>query len=431
MRILWVKVGGLWPLNTGGRLRSFHIVSELSRRHRVTLLTTHHPDEDPQALREQLPRCERIVSVPYAVPKWNSARFPFVLLRSWLSPMPVDLLKCRVPALRREAARLIAARAVDLCVADFLVAVPNVPPADPVPVVFFAHNVEYMIWQRLRDNEVRAWRRALLEIEWRKMRRYEAEACRRARLTVAVSPPDRDVLAGLAPGADVRAVATGVDVSYFAPDPGTEVPDRLVYVGSMDWHPNEDAVLYFMDAILPLIRRERPAVSLTVVGRRPSRRLRQAAATAGVRVTGTVEDVRAFVAEAAAVVVPLRVGGGTRLKIFEALAMGKAVVSTTVGAEGLPLIDGAHFVRADEPEAFARAVVALLRDPELRYRIGLAGRRLVEERYAWAQVTEEFEMLLEAARNPQEASHAVNADEDSGRHRLAVSINEYVSNLRR
>ena len=391
MRILWVKVGGLWPLNTGGRLRSFHILSELSRRHRITLLTTHFPEEDLHALRELLPRCERIESFPYVPAKWRSARFPAVLLRSWFSPLPVDLWKYRVAALRQEVARLLAAQAVDLCVADFIFAVPNVPFGGQVPVVFFAHNVEHMILKRLSRNADRAWQQALLELEWRKMRRCEAEACRRARLTIAVSPLDRDVLAAMAPGANVCAVPTGVDVSYFTPHEGPETPDRLVYVGSMDWHPNEDAILYFMDVILPLIRHERPTATLTVVGRNPSRRLRNAAAEAGVQLTGTVEDIRPFVAEAAVVVVPLRVGGGTRLKIFEALAMGKAVVSTTIGAEGLPLTDGAHFVRADEPAAFASAVAALLRDPARRRVLGAAGRRLVEERYSWAQVAADFE----------------------------------------
>jgi glycosyltransferase involved in cell wall biosynthesis len=163
----------------------------------------------------------------------------------------------------------------------------------------------------------------------------------------------------------------------------------------MDWFPNEDAVMYFTDAILPRIRQEIPNVSLTVVGRNPSARLRAMAAKAGIQVTGTVDDVRPYVAEAAVYVVPLRVGGGTRLKIFEALAMEKAVVSTTVGAEGLPLIPGQHFLQADDPANFSHAVVSLLRDAERRHRIGSAGRRLVEERYSWPQVACEFEAYLE------------------------------------
>ena len=397
MRILWVKVGGLWPLNTGGRLRSFHTIAELSRRHRVILATTHGPGDDAERLVNRLPGCEQIVSLPYAAPKRGTARFATALLRSWLSPLPLDLWKWRVPALRREVGRLVTTGDIDLCVADFLLSAANVPLDGPVPVIFFAHNVEHLIWKRLSQVETRPWRRVLLELEWRKMRRYEARACARARLTIAVSDVDRALLAASAPGARVCAIPTGVDTRYFAPNGIREAPARLVFSGSMDWYPNEDALLYFIDAILPSIRRDVPEVSLTVVGRNPTARLRTAAAQAGVQVTGTVDDVRPHIAEAAVYVVPLRVGGGTRLKIFEALAMGKAVVSTTVGAEGLPLIPGDHFLQADDPVQFAHAVVSLLRDPIRRKALGSAGRRLVAERYSWQQVAGEFETRCKEA----------------------------------
>ncbi|OGC02329.1 MAG: hypothetical protein A3G35_17600 [candidate division NC10 bacterium RIFCSPLOWO2_12_FULL_66_18] len=391
MRILWVKVGGLWPLTAGGRLRSFHIVSELSRRHSVTVLTTHGPGDDPEELPRRLPHCQRVLSVPFAPPKRGSARFALALLGSWLSPLPVDVSKCRVPALRRAADRLMQSDACDVCVADFLAAAPNVPPGGRIPVILFAHNVEHMIWKRLRQVETRPWRRALLEFEWRKMRRYEARACSQARLTIAVSGMDRDLLASTAPSAHVRAIPTGVDTTHFTPNGSPERPTELVFTGSMDWYPNEDAILYFVQAILPRIQREVPDVTLTVVGRNPTRRLLDATAGAGVRITGTVDDIRPYVAAAAVYVVPLRVGGGTRLKIFEALAMGKAVVATTVGAEGLPLVPGEHFVRTDDPADFARAVASLLRDPVRRRALGRAGRQLVEARYSWAQVAREFE----------------------------------------
>ena len=391
MRILWVKVGGLWPVNTGGRIRSVHVISELARRHRVTLLTTHRPEEDPHVPAAQLSRCERVVSLPYAAPKAGSTSFALALLRSWATPLPVDLWKWRVPELRAEAFRLVGTRAVDLCVADFLTAMPNVPLGGPVPVVFFEHNVEHMIWKRLSEIETRRWRRALLGIEWRKMRRYEAHACTRANTTIAVSEVDRALLAANAPGANVVAIPTGVDTSYFAPNGIPEAPAHLVFTGTMDWYPNEDAVLHLMNTILPSIRREIPEVSVTVAGRNPSPRVVKAAGEAGVRVTGTVDDIRPYIAEAAVYVVPLRVGSGTRLKIFEALAMAKAVVSTSVGAEGLSLVPGAHFLRADDPAEFARAVTSLLRDSARRRALGTAGRRFVEERYSWPKVAAEFE----------------------------------------
>jgi glycosyltransferase involved in cell wall biosynthesis len=240
-------------------------------------------------------------------------------------------------------------------------------------------------------------RKALFALEWRKLRSREANACRRADLTIAVSEEDRKRLTGLAPGAATAAIPTGVDTQYFHPNGRPTIPVRLVFSGSMDWQPNEDAVIYFGEAILPRIRARAPDVSFTVVGRNPSQRLRDVAARTGIAVTGTVDDVRPFLDEAAVYVVPLRAGSGTRLKIFEALAMAKPVVSTTVGAEGLSITPGRDIVLADDPEEFAGAVLALLDDPERRRALGEAGRTLVRERYSWEQVAREFEQCCERA----------------------------------
>ena len=404
MRIVWVKVGGLWPLNSGGRLRSFHIVSELSRRNRLTVLTTHDPSESAHDLRAQLPHCERVTSVSYSIPKHTTARFAKALLSSWCTPYPVDVWKCRIPELRRAVSELLAtAGPFDVCIVDFLAATLNVPARLRVPTVFFAHNVEHMIWKRLATTAGPSPRRPALELEWRKMRRIEAGACETATLTVAVSENDAALLRRIAPGATVRSIPTGVDTEYFSPGGNDETDATLVFTGAMDWYPNEDAILNFITTTLPRIRAGEPAVSVLVVGRNPSPRLRQVAARAGVTVTGTVDDVRPHVARSAVYVVPLRIGGGTRLKIFEALAMSKAVVATTIGVEGLPLIDGEHFVRADEPADFASAVLALLRDPVRRKSLGAAGRRLVEEFYTWPRVASEFEARCYEARTVRHA----------------------------
>lgn len=397
MNILWAKMGGLWPPTSGGRTRSLQIISELARRHAVTVVTTHSAGDDPAGLVERLPRCQRIISFEYSVPKRGSAQFPLTVARSWFSSDPVDLWKWRVPSVRDAVRALIDSAAVDVCVADFLFAVNNVPLGGPVPVVLFEHNVEYLIWKRLCDLETVPWRRALLALEWRKLRAREADACRHADTTIAVSEDDCRRLAALAPGVTVDWIPTGVDTDYFTPDTGRERPAHLVFSGSMDWHPNEDGVRYFIDDILPVIRQEMPGVTFSVVGRHPSADLRAVAAAANCEVTGTLDDIRPAVAEASICVVPLRAGSGTRLKIFEALAMGKAVVSTTLGAEGLAMEPGRHFVAADGSRAFADAVVALLRDSDRRRRIAAAGRALVEERYSWAQVALPFERLCQAA----------------------------------
>jgi glycosyltransferase involved in cell wall biosynthesis len=392
LRILWVKVGGLWPVNTGGRLRSFHLISELSRDHQVTVLTTHHPEEGGDGLARHLPRCENVVSVPHAPVKRNSLQFLWALVRSWPTALPVDLHKSRIEKLAQRVQRELSSGKFDLCVADFLFAVPNMPAAGTTPIVFFAHNVEYMIWKRLCENGMGALRSGLLQIEWRKMRRYEHQACARADLTIAVSEEDQRLLRQGAPGSSIEAIPTGVDLDYFqVGDRSMEHPTEIVFSGSMDWHPNEDAVLYFIESILPLLRRKMPELSMTVVGRNPTRMLQKVARDSGVKVTGTVADVRPFVRRGAVYVVPLRIGGGTRLKIFEALAMGKAVVSTSIGAEGLPLEDGRHFLRADTPEAFAGRTLSLLADRGRRRELGDAGRRLLEQHYSWASVARAFE----------------------------------------
>ena len=395
MHILWLKMGGLWPSTTGGRVRSLQILSELARRHQVTVVTTHGQGDDPDGLKRRLSHCHEVLSFPYMVPKLGSATFPVAVARSWMSKYPVDLWKWCVPQVRDIVRQHITSGAVDLCVSDFLFAAANVPTRGPVPVVLFEHNVEYLIWQRLCSLETRLWRRALFEVEWRKLRAREADACRDADLTIAVSDDDRRRLEALAPGIHAVAIPTGVDTNYFVPDDSPERANRLVFSGSMDWHPNEDAVVYFADAILPRIRASIPDTTLTVVGRNPTARLRDTAARAEIEVTGTVDDVRPSIAQGSVYVVPLRAGGGTRLKIFEALAMGKPVVSTTVGAEGLALEPGRHFIAADDPDAFSDAVIGLLRDPERRRTLGAAGRELVEAHYSWPTVARDFEERCE------------------------------------
>lgn len=397
MHILWVKVGGLWPTNTGGRLRSFHMIKELSQRHAVTVLTTHGPADDPNGLTEHLPDCEEIISIPHELPKQGSVHFATALMRSWFSTYPVDLWKCRIAPMAAEVSQRIAAGSINVCVADFLAATPNVPLGDGVPVVLFEHNVEHLIWQRMTRHERRRWRRALLGIESSKMRHCEAAACRRAHLTLAVSETDRAKLQEIAPEASTAAIPTGVDTNYFTPSGTPTFDHSLVFTGSLDWYPNEDAILYFLDEMLPIIRTAVPDTTLTIVGRNPTSRLKAAAAaTPGVSLTGTVEDVRPYVRDAAVFVVPLRIGSGTRLKIFEALAMGKAVVSTTVGAEGLGLSTGTHFLQADTPDDFANAVISLVHDPARRDALGESARSLVHAHFSWPQVSRQFEELLQS-----------------------------------
>jgi glycosyltransferase involved in cell wall biosynthesis len=297
-----------------------------------------------------------------------------------------------------------------MIVCDFLVQAVNMPAALPCPAVVFTHNVEAEIWRRHCERQRDPARRALYRQQWRRMLRFEGHTLGRFDLVLAVSDADRDTFQRLYPSAlrgPVFTVATGVDTAYFAPRPQDEAdPRHLVFTGSMDWIPNEDAMKHFCHDVLPLIRSEEPAVTLSIVGRAPTPAVRRLADIAGVTVTGRVDDVRDYVGRAGVYVVPIRIGGGTRLKIFEAMGMARAVVSTTVGAEGLPVTNGHDVVIADTPRAFADAVVSLIRNPAQRVQLERASRDLVVARYDWSAVAGQLEDALTAAATKRDAAAA-------------------------
>jgi glycosyltransferase involved in cell wall biosynthesis len=234
-------------------------------------------------------------------------------------------------------------------------------------------------------------------LESRALSRAEQHYAQIADFVVTVSANDQAFFINYVPPTRTAVIPTGVDVEYFRANGAREEPHTLVFTGSMDWLPNDDAVKYFVGDVLPLVRREVPDARFWAVGRRPLPALR-ALASEAVTVTGTVDDIRPFLDRCAVCVVPLRSGSGTRIKIFEAMAMGKSVVSTTLGAEGLPVTHGQDILLADSPEEFARAIVALLRDPARRRRLGAAARALVERNHSWAAVGTEFEAILTSVR---------------------------------
>jgi len=279
------------------------------------------------------------------------------------------------------------------------------PDRLPCPGILFTHNVEAEIWRRHAENAANPLSRYLLRQQWRRMLRFERTALGRFDLVLAVSEADRDTFQRLYPDtlrSPAHVVQTGVDTAYFAPSTAPGRPAHLVFTGSMDWLPNEDGMQYFVRDILPRIRQVEPDATLSIIGRSPTPAVKRLAEDAGIEVTGRVDDVRPHIAAGAVYVVPLRIGGGTRLKIFEAMAMGKAVVSTTVGAEGLPVTPGQNIVIADEPARFAQAVVHMIRDGDARRKIEAAARRIVVDRYDWAAVAQDFEDALTRAVRPSD-----------------------------
>jgi sugar transferase (PEP-CTERM/EpsH1 system associated) len=335
--------------------------------------------------------------IPGSSPPKGSLRFYADAGLHVLDPLPYAVGKYRSRAFTRRIEAILREQPFDLVVCDFVTPAVNLPRSLPCPTVLFTHNVEAEIWRRHAETQTGWIQRFLYGMQHRRMLRFERRTLGRFDGVLAVSAADRDTLGRLYPGAihePVHVVPTGVDTEFFAPTARATSPRSLVFTGSMDWLPNEDAMVFFCREVLPLIKREDPDVTVSIVGRAPTPTVARLAQQPGVVVTGQVDDVRPYMAEAAVYIVPLRIGGGTRLKIFEAMSMGNAVVSTTVGAEGLPVTNGAHLLLADEPASFAAAVVRLLRNIDERRRLGAAARALVTARYDWAVVAASLEQAL-------------------------------------
>jgi sugar transferase (PEP-CTERM/EpsH1 system associated) len=374
----------------------------LARRHAITYLTF-AGDVEAEAHRPAMREvCAELVNVPWQDAAKGSLRFYAGVAAHLFDPLPYAAAKYRSAAYRQAVDALLAEGRFDRVVCDFLVPAVNLRGTLPCPSILFTHNVEAEIWRRHAENTGRLPARWLYRQQWRRMARFEGRTLARFDRILAVSDADA-VSFGRLYGRQLRSpidvVATGVDTTYFTPTPEAFLrPKHLAFVGSMDWMPNEDAVLFFCREILPRVRAAEPEVTLAIIGRSPTAAVRRLAQDAGVEVTGTVDDVRTHLGAAGATIVPLRVGGGTRLKIFEAMAAGKAVVSTTIGAEGLPTESGRHLLIADGPEAFAAAVLRVVRDADLRRRLEREARALVTRHYDWSVAADQLERsLIDAA----------------------------------
>lgn len=401
MRILWVKAGKLLPVDTGGRIRSFNILRHLAARNDVTLWSYYFGARDPEyeeALGGELPGAV----VTYAgrgrgEPGTRSVTQVLDYARGLPGTVPFAVSKFTSGEVRARIAQFLRGQSPDVAICDFLAASLTMPHAPGVPTVLFQHNVESALWARQARHEANLLKRAAFTIEAVKMRRYEARALRRFDRVIAVSDNDRRLMADMAPQCPIDVVPTGVDVRTYGEAAGREPAGPVVlFLGSMDWEANVDGVRYFCRDVWPRVRLAVPDARFRIVGRNPDPLVTRLASDS-IEVTGGVPSVIPYLADAAVMVVPLRIGGGTRLKIYEAMAAGRAIVSTTVGAEGLEVNDGEDIMIADSSFDFAAAVVSVLQAPELRRRLSAAAATTAA-RHDWSAIASHFEaVLLKAA----------------------------------
>jgi len=394
MRILWVKANKLVPPQSGGDIRSYHIARSLASRHDLTFLSYYDGAVDPEyesALCKEFPGA---VSICTGKLMEGTARRAMDYLRMLAREAPYAVSRFASKAVRTQIANWFETGAFDLAVCDFLDAAVNFPDELTIPTVLFQHNVESEIWRRHLHNSCVGLQRLAYGIEFLKMQRYERQAVRHFEHVIAVSKNDKEIMSMWADPSRISVIATGVDLAQFRPDPSNATAGPLVmFVGAMDWMPNVDAVSYFCEQIWPRVQERLPEARFRIVGRNPVPQV-QTLASSSIEVTGRVSSVIEHLRQAAVVVVPLRVGGGTRLKIYEAMAAGKAVISTTIGAEGLDVHDGEDILLADDPARFAEAVTLFLKDASLRIRYGRAASALASN-YDWPAVGSKFGEILE------------------------------------
>lgn len=385
LQVTVVDEGLPYPLDSGKRIRTFNLLRPLADRHQITFLA--YAEADPEATRRAVEflaahRIDTVV-VDRVLPRAAGPAFAGRLLRNLLSTQPYSVQIHNSRQLHAAIQRQAGSRRVDLWQCEWTPYGESLCGRVDAPWLIMAHNVESLIWQRYHETERHPFKRWYIRQQWRKFAQFERRMFAATR-TIAVSDGDAELARTQFQARQVDVVENGVDTAYFQPDGSARDPLQIVFLGSLDWRPNLDAVRLLLDSVMPRVLAQEPRARLALVGRRPPRWLvERALASQGVELHPDVPDVRPFLRQAGVMVVPLRIGGGSRLKIVEALASECPVISTRIGAEGLNLVPDQHLVEVETVDHLAAALVEHLRHPDRLGAMGVRGRIWVAERYDW------------------------------------------------
>ncbi|HET9109727.1 MAG TPA: glycosyltransferase [Ktedonobacterales bacterium] len=394
-------------LDTGAGKRNYHLLDALSRAHDVSLLVI----ADDPALESQRARAlDGIVAAVYVTPALPRPFKRLYQALALLVEQPSIIWRYSPPSARRRLRQLLAEQGFDAVLFESVItAGHHLPPG--VRMIIDEHNIEYELLERSAEQSHLASRRLHYVREAAALKRAELRSWARADLILVTSERERALLSSELPDAPARVIPNGVDTAAFAPgERQTMTPGRVVFTGSMDYHPNEQAALFFAEQCWPAIRAQVPDATWHVVGRNPSPAVQALAKLPSVTVTGSVPETQPYLAEACVAIAPILVGSGSRLKILEALAMGKALVSTSVGYEGLDLTPGKHLLVADDGPQFAAEVIRLLRDGGLRAQLGAAGRDIAQRRYDWERIGDLLRASVAQMNEQVRERHVVLAD---------------------
>lgn len=381
MHILYMSMTFPLPVNNGHKMRTWFLLRALKAEgHRITLLALGEAAEIDANRREMLETCDEVLAVPFLIKNLSSSADYWSRLVGVFSREPYAAHRFLSPEVRTLAENLLAGNKFDAIVADTVFSVINLPPT-PVPLILNHADMEHEILLRYARQEKNFAKKTYAMLEARKVRRWEHNVVERAALSMTCSDREQKLLQPMCPSLPIFVVPNAIDTDEYAGH-FAEEPNTVIYMGGMDWYPNRDAVEYFVERILPALQRSVPDVRFVVAGRNPSAEFRaRFAGVPSISFSGTVPDMRPLIGSASVCVVPLRMGSGTRLKILEAAAMSKPVVSTSLGAEGLDFIDGRDILIRDAPTQFAHSVAELLHDSAKRSTLGAAAHNVVIEKY--------------------------------------------------
>lgn len=393
MKVLVLTSKFIWPLNDGGVIRDFNLLRETAKRHEVYLLSFLINQTDRDYFSALKPYCKKIIGVDLRRPKWLALKNAVL---GTIGSRPFILREYFQGDMAETIEKVITEENIDVIHAHFLHMGQYITKKKLASLVYDPHNLEHILWKRLSENLENSLKRTFAKLQCQKLIHWQQIVAANSEVCVTLSDKDRDEYLRIAPYADITTVPNGVDIEFWSPIPNKDEPYSIIYFGNLSWLPQADAAIYFYDKIFPHVLANVPEVKLYIVGQNPPESVKKLASDR-IIVTGFVEDIRQYIARTAVVVMPLRIGAGTKHRIFQALAMKKSIVATSVAAEGIALKHGETVMLADEAEVFAKHTITLLRKPELRKKLGHAGWKLVHEQYNWVKIYEILDSVFRRA----------------------------------
>jgi len=395
MNILFLSTENPYPPDHGHYIRTYNVLKHVSQHHNVYFIGFIKNREDFRNVEPIRKMCKTadVFVLPDDV---SRVRFYLSLFLNFFSPLPYIAQKYYQKSMKQKIREVLKENKIDVVHFDMLHLSRYQPMFDGIPTTLTEHNVESLrILSLLRNSNSLAFK-AFMYLQYIKLKSFEKKACAGFDICAAVSGDDLKVLKTMSPSANFVIIPNGVDTGYFVPDGTPSLPNSLIWVGGMNNMYNSEAVDFFIEEIFPLIQEEIPEVKFTVVGKSPTRKLLHLAKTnKNIEVVGYVNDVRPYICKAAVYIAPIKSGGGTKLKVLNALSLAKPVVTTSVGAEGIEVKDNKHLLIADDPGLFAEKTIELLKKPENAATLGENGRKLMVEKYDWGIIGEKMNRVYE------------------------------------